>query len=143
VKHALEKIPPPPNAGITSFVAEPETPAGFVEAAGFRIVARRAIRIDMLDRLEQELEAAAASGATADAAIPKLVSLLGSDRATLDVVLAELGWRRVEVANADTPSQVWRHGRAQRQRRGPRMSKDSARPNSPFAELERIEFRSR
>jgi ATP-dependent RNA helicase SUPV3L1/SUV3 len=138
VKHALDKIPPPPNAGITSFVAEPETPAGFVEAAGFRIVARRAIRIDMLDRLEQELESAAASGATADAAIPKLVSLLGSDRATLDSVLAELGWSRVEVANAT--SSVWRHGKPLPRRRGreTHKPKEFARTTTSFADLQKL-----
>jgi ATP-dependent RNA helicase SUPV3L1/SUV3 len=137
VKHRLAKIPPPPNAGITSFETEPGTPKGFIAAAGFRIIGPRAIRIDMLDRLEQELEAAAASGATADAAIPKLVSLLGSDRATLEAVLADLGWSRVEVANAETPTNVWRHGRPQMRRRG-REKQNRAVVNSPFADLQKL-----
>ena len=137
VKHRIEKIPPPPNAGITSFEPDPQTPPGFIAAAGFRITGPRAIRVDMLDRLEQELEAAAASGATADAAIPKLVSLIGSDRATLDSVLADLGWSRVEVAN--TPTSVWRHGKPQPRRRGREKSKQKIeKPASTFADLQKL-----
>jgi ATP-dependent RNA helicase SUPV3L1/SUV3 len=140
VKHRLEKIPPPPPAGLTSFEAEPETPPGFIAAAGFRTVGPRAIRIDMLDRLEQELESAAASGTTADAAIPKLVSLLGSDRATLETVLADLGWSRVEVANA--PTSVWRHGAPQPRRRGrAKHRRVVTNPNSPFAGLELLKLK--
>jgi ATP-dependent RNA helicase SUPV3L1/SUV3 len=138
VKHRLEKIPPPPLAGLTSFEVEPETPPGYIAAAGFRAIGPRAIRIDMLDRLEQELEAAAASGATADAAIPKLVSLIGSDRATLDSVLADLGWSRVEVAN--TPTSVWRHGKPQPRRRGREKPKpkEVARTTTSFADLQKL-----
>ena len=44
----------------------------------------RAIRLDMLDRLEEELEQATRSGGTADALLPKLVSLLGCDREMLE-----------------------------------------------------------
>ena len=35
---------------------------GFLAAAGFRVIGPRAIRLDMLDRLEEELEKAAAAG---------------------------------------------------------------------------------
>ncbi|HTQ13912.1 MAG TPA: helicase-related protein [Rhizomicrobium sp.] len=144
VKHRLTKIPPPPNAGITSFEADDATPGGFLAAAGFRRIGPRAIRLDMLDRLEQELEAAAAAGTTADAAIPKLVSLIGSDRATLDMVLAALGWERVEVAGAEAPAAVWRHApqprRHERHKGKPRHRKPRApetvvRKDSPFAVL--------
>jgi ATP-dependent RNA helicase SUPV3L1/SUV3 len=140
VKTKLEKIPPPPNAGITSFEYDESQPHGFLAAAGFRVIANRAVRIDMLDRLEQELESAAASGATADAAIPKLVSLIGSDNATLEKVLATLGWRRIEVANAEPPTNVWRHSAPPRQARHKqkkhkRTPQPEARKDSPFASL--------
>jgi ATP-dependent RNA helicase SUPV3L1/SUV3 len=139
IKHRIEKIPPPPNAGITSFEADPETPEGFLAAAGFRRTGPRAIRIDMLDRLEQELEAAATTGATADAAIPKLVSLIGSDRATLDIVLAELGWSRIAVANTETPTTVWRHGIAQPRRREHRKPpRKVEKPVTTFADLQKL-----
>jgi ATP-dependent RNA helicase SUPV3L1/SUV3 len=139
VKHKLTQIPPPPPAGLTSFEPERETPRGFIAAAGFRIVGPRAIRIDMLDRLEQELEAAAIAGTTADAAMPKLVSLLGVDHATLDAVLAALGWNRIEVANAETPTTVLRFAqpRPRKKHHQPKRREKpiTIRPDSPFAEL--------
>ncbi|HEY2071811.1 MAG TPA: helicase-related protein [Rhizomicrobium sp.] len=145
VKHRVEKIPPPPNAGITSFESDPDMPDGFLAAAGFRRIGPRAVRIDMLDRLEQELEAAATAGTTADAAIPKLVSLIGSDRATLDIVLATLGWSRVEVANAEAPTSVWRHGtppprpkRRHERHKPKREPQITVRPDSPFAGLQKL-----
>ena len=54
----------------------------------------------MLERLEEELEKAAASGATADALLPKLVSLLGCGNDEIKEILSTLGWRIVEVADA-------------------------------------------
>ncbi len=135
VRVKLAQIPPPPTPGFTSFdVGDDVLPAGFLAAAGFHVVGSRAIRHDMLDRLEQELEAAATSGQTADAVFPKLLSLLGCDRAALEHVLAALGWARIEVANADNPTTVWRRSapkREPRRRRGP----DVKPPASPFAEL--------
>ncbi len=50
----------------------------------------------------------------ADAAMPKLVSLLGSDKPTLEAVLAALGWDRVAVAGEDKPD-VWRRAIARPQ----------------------------
>ncbi|HEY1632318.1 MAG TPA: helicase-related protein [Rhizomicrobium sp.] len=143
VKHRVTKIPPPPNAGITSFESDPDVPDGFLAAAGFRRIGPRAIRIDMLDRLQQELEAAATAGTTADDAIPKLVSLIGSDRATLDIVLAALGWARMDVAG-ETPTTVWRHAPAPRrhERHKPKQRKREpkiiVRPDSPFASLQQL-----
>ncbi len=92
VRAKLDQIPPPPAPGVTSFDADDgAAPDGFLAAAGFRVVGPRAIRLDMLDRLEEELEMAATTGQAADAAVPKLVSLLGCDRATLDEVLVGSG----------------------------------------------------
>ncbi|HEY5337852.1 MAG TPA: helicase-related protein [Rhizomicrobium sp.] len=138
IKHKLTQIPPPPPAGLTSFEPERETPRGFIAAAGFRIAGPRAIRIDMLDRLEQELEAAAVAGTTADAAMPKLVSLLGTDRATLDAVLSALGWNRIEVVNDNAPATVLRFAqpRPKKHHQPRRREKPiTIRPDSPFAEL--------
>ncbi|MGN6515464.1 MAG: hypothetical protein ACTHLR_06450, partial [Rhizomicrobium sp.] len=146
-KNKLMQIPPPPPAGLTSFEPERETPRGFIAAAGFRVVGPRAIRIDMLDRLEQELEAAGTVGTTADVAITKLVSLLGVDRATMDKVLEALHWKRVEVAGGETPAIVLRHSRPQNQqhkhrpkqkhKHKPQQHEKPVRidPHSPFAQL--------
>jgi ATP-dependent RNA helicase SUPV3L1/SUV3 len=141
VKHGLNHIPPPPPAGLTSFEFDDERPRGFIEAAGFRVVASRAIRLDMLDRLEEELQQATRSGGTADSLMPKLVSLLGCDRDTLERVLNELGWSRVSVAGAEQPTSVWR---AQAQPRRAKLPRNNATQrqrskreerDSPFAQL--------
>jgi ATP-dependent RNA helicase SUPV3L1/SUV3 len=137
VRHRLTQIPPAPAAGLTSFVMEDDNvSAGFLGAAGFRVVGPRAIRLDMLERLEQELDAAVASGMTADAAMPKLVSLLGCDRETIEDVLAALGWTLVDVAHPETPTTVWRHTGALPRRRGrDQRKKKPAHRDSPFADL--------
>src|SRR5581483_7008693 len=72
-----EQLPVPPTAGLTSFPEDDAMPRGFLEAAGFRVISHRAIRLDMLERLEDELEKGAASGTSAETLFPKLVSLLG------------------------------------------------------------------
>ena len=131
VKHKLTQIPPPPPAGLTSFEHERETPQGFIAAAGFRITGPRAIRIDMLDRLEQELEAAGTSGATADVVTTKLVSLLGTDRATLDAVLDALNWKRVEVVGGETPTIVLRQVRPARSEPRKPHPKQKQKHNKP------------
>ena len=137
VRHRLTQIPPPPSAGLTSFALEgDEVPAGFLGAAGFRVVGPRAIRLDMLERLEQELDAAVASGMTAEAAMPKLVSLLGCGRDTIEEVLAALGWNLIDVAHPETPTTVWRHTGALPRRRGRDQRKEKpAHRDSPFADL--------
>ncbi|MGZ5923519.1 MAG: helicase-related protein, partial [Rhizomicrobium sp.] len=99
VWNKLEKMPAPPQPGLTSFANDGNLPAPFLAAAGFRIVAKRAIRVDMLDRLEEELEKGATSGAQAESLLPKLVSLLGCSNDELREVLSELGWRIVDVAD--------------------------------------------
>jgi ATP-dependent RNA helicase SUPV3L1/SUV3 len=139
VRAKLDRIPQPPTPGITSFdVDEDAPPDGFLAAAGFHVVGLRAIRLDMLDRLEQELELAAATGQAADAAVPKLVSLLGCDRATLDEVLAALGWARVAVTGGEATASVWRQSIPRsRNRRRDRRTLPTPRysPDSPFAGL--------
>ncbi len=130
VHQKLEQLPPPPLPGLTSFESDGDLPEGFLAAAGFRVVGPRAIRLDMLDRLEEELDKAATEGTGAEAAMPKLVSLLGSDKPTLEAVLAAMGWERVAVAGEDKPD-VWRRAivRPKPPRRPP--VKHSARDGKP------------
>jgi ATP-dependent RNA helicase SUPV3L1/SUV3 len=148
VKHRVDHIPPPPPAGLTSFEFDGERPPGFVEAAGFRVIAGRAIRLDILDRLEEELEQATRSGGTADALMPKLVSLLGCDRETLERIVAELGWSRIAVKNEQQDESVWRVNAPPRQEKRPRKAartdkrRDDRSPrqhrDSPFAQLKSL-----
>ncbi|HEY5048163.1 MAG TPA: helicase-related protein [Rhizomicrobium sp.] len=130
----LENIPSPPAPGITSFDIDDSTNTGFLTAAGFRVARGRAIRLDMLDRLEEQLDAATATGESAADLVPKLVSLLGCDRVTLEAVLAALNWTRVEVADPAAPRTVWRHN-AGRVRRKSAKPQEQLRDLSPFAGL--------
>ena len=140
VHHKLEKIPPPPQAGLTSFEFNRDVPLGFMAAAGFHVTGPRAIRLDMLDRLESELAAAAAKGEAADAALPRLVSLLGCDNATMEAVLAALDWRRATVTG-ETPITVWRQANPKagaKHRHKPKPRQEPVRPDSPFAGLKAL-----
>ncbi|HWY60901.1 MAG TPA: helicase-related protein [Rhizomicrobium sp.] len=122
-----EQLVGPPAPGLTSFSHGPE-PEAFLHAAGFRIFAGRAIRLDMLERLEDELESAAAAGAGAEASLPKLVSLLGAGNQEGKAVLAALGWRMMQVADAPA---VWRKTKEKRRQPAPAAPP----PDSPFAGL--------
>jgi ATP-dependent RNA helicase SUPV3L1/SUV3 len=120
------QIPGPPAPGLTSFASAGE-PEAFLNAAGFALIGGRAIRYDMLERLEDELEKAAVAGQSAEGSLPRLVSLLGAGNEEGRQVLAALGWRMVAVK--DSPS-VWRKPKQKRRRPAP-----SSRPDSPFAGL--------
>jgi ATP-dependent RNA helicase SUPV3L1/SUV3 len=142
VGQRLSHIPPPPQPGITSFETDPSLPAGFLAAAGYRRIGPRTIRLDILERFEDELVAAAAQGLSADAAMSKLLSLLGCDRGTLVETLAALGWQRVEVAPQDEAQpaiSVWRQtgtGKGRR-RHGKPGQAPKPRP-TPFSGLARL-----
>jgi ATP-dependent RNA helicase SUPV3L1/SUV3 len=112
-------------------------PAPFLAAAGFRSVGHRAIRLDMLDRLEEELERGVALGAQAETLLPKLVSLLGCSNDELSDVLAKLGWRVVDVVDSGQVSaKVWRKAREDRNRDNrKKTTRAEGRADSPFAEL--------
>jgi len=134
----------PPQAGLTSFVNDGGMPSAFLAAAGFRAIGRRCIRLDMLERLEEELEKGAASGANAEVLLPKLVSLIGSSNEELKATLTQLGWHMVEVADTGNGvTLVWRKQREKpqrpqkhrRDRREPAAPKITVNPNSPFASL--------
>jgi len=140
IRQKLENVPVLPRAGLTSFVSD--APEGFLAAAGFRAFAGRAIRLDMLERLEDVLEQALMDGTTTEALMPKLVSLLGCGNDELPPVLNALGWQATEVADGKT---VWRRAlppqpnRPEHKRHGPKREKNGPKikvdPNSPFASL--------
>ncbi len=122
----------PPAPGLTSFAHTGEIKE-FLHAAGFVVVGNRAIRFDMLERLEEALDKATISGADAATLLPRLVSLLGTGNDEAKTVLAALGWRLVEVA--DAPS-VWRRLKKKETRR---RTPDKPPPeNSPFAGLKEL-----
>ncbi|HWC63209.1 MAG TPA: helicase-related protein, partial [Rhizomicrobium sp.] len=126
-----EQLPGPPAPGLTSFPHDGE-PEAFLEAAGFAVFAGRAVRFDMLERLEDELEKATAQGTSAEASLPKLVSLMGSSNEDGKNLLAALGWRMLEVEGG---APVWRKAREKRRR--PPVEKPPP-ADSPFASLAQL-----
>ena len=127
--------PPPPAPGLTSFAVDRDRKQSSLHPAGFSVFGQRAIRFDMLERLEDELEQALASGTDAETLLTKLVSLLGSGKEEARAVLAALGWRVVEVADAKP---VWRRDKEKhepRHRGRTRKPVPPPDPSSPFASL--------
>jgi ATP-dependent RNA helicase SUPV3L1/SUV3 len=137
-----KEVPPaPPAPGLTSFTLDKDTDTAPLSAAGFAAFGGRAIRFDMLERLEDELEKALATGTDADAMLTKAVSLLGSGKEEARAVLAALGWRSVEVAGAKP---VWRRAKDKhppRRRDKPHAPEPAVNPNSPFAGLAALRSR--
>jgi ATP-dependent RNA helicase SUPV3L1/SUV3 len=126
----------PPAPGLTSFAVERDVPHAFLRAAGFEVVAGRAIRFDMLERLQDELEKALASGAEAEAILTRIVSFLGSGRDEAQAVLAKLGWKQADVKDA---APVYRKAHPKREKPAPREI--PVDPNSPFAGLAALKRR--
>jgi ATP-dependent RNA helicase SUPV3L1/SUV3 len=138
--------PAPPAPGLTSFAVDSSNGSGGNEtaslhAAGFAVMGGRAIRFDMLERLEDELEKSLSSGTDAETLLTRLVSLLGSSKDEAREVLAALGWRSVEVAGAQP---VWRRAK-EKPRRADRAKPNKPvvppDPHSPFAGLAALRIR--
>lgn len=125
-----DPLPGPPASGLTSFAHQGE-PCGFLHAAGFDVVGGRAVRFDILERLEDALEKAIGDHIDAAALLPKLVSLLGAGNEEARRVIMALGWQQVETTGSPP---VWR--RAKQRRR--RMRPTETRENSPFAGLKEL-----
>jgi ATP-dependent RNA helicase SUPV3L1/SUV3 len=133
--------PAPPAPGLTSFTVDKGSDLGALQPAGFAVMGGRAIRLDMLERLEDELEKALSSGIDADTLLTTIVSLLGASKDEARAVLEALGWRQVAVADAKP---VWR--RAKEKIRRPQKAKarkpePPPDPHSPFAGLVALKLR--
>jgi len=132
--------PAAPAPGLTSFAIDKGTDLHALRPAGFAVIARRAIRFDMLERLEDELEKALASGADGESVLGRVISLLGAGKDEGRAVLAALGWHLAEVEGA---APVWRRQPKKAPRRPkpqrPRATRPvKVDPNSPFAELAKL-----
>jgi ATP-dependent RNA helicase SUPV3L1/SUV3 len=137
-----EAPPAPPAPGLTSFAVDRGADTASLQASGFVVLARRAIRFDMLERLEDELEKALASGTDAETLLTRIVSLLGASKDETRAVLTALGWKAVEVAGARP---VWRRAREKSkpraERHKPKKPAPPPDPNSPFAALAALRSR--
>lgn len=133
IKARLAQIPPPPPAGVTSFQDDGSRHEGFLAAAGYRLKGGRAVRLDIVERIEAELQKAAAAGISADAQMPRLASYLACDFNGITRVLDDLGWSLVDVTHPSARMRVWR------QRRPLKEKHQDERPRrriySPFSKL--------
>ncbi len=122
--HGLDiaALPEPPRPGLTSLAADKTLPESFHRVAGFHLCGPRAVRIDMLERLADQIRPLVAwradpanpvappKGATGDGgfrATPEMMSILGCSAGELGHVLQALGFRldRVRLALApDAPA---------------------------------------
>ena len=122
-------------------------PYAFSCRRGFRvIVARRAMRLDMLERLEEELETGCASRRPPPMRCCQSLSRCSAAAMTSSrKSLCALGWRSVEVADAGAGERtVWRRAApfarvsASTAREARRARKQSHRRTQPFARHSQI-----
>jgi ATP-dependent RNA helicase SUPV3L1/SUV3 len=135
----LIQVPSPPAPGLTSFALgkdDDETPSGFLAAAFFRRVGGRAVRLDILERVEETLIEASRQGRNADVTMSAIVSLLGSNNEDAIALAAALGWKREIRGAGEEAKPVWqslRKGKHPGKRRP--NARPSVSPDSPFAGL--------
>jgi ATP-dependent RNA helicase SUPV3L1/SUV3 len=88
-----------PKAGLTSVPADKDIPHAYYYACGFRPSGLRAVRIDMLERLAQEIRAAREGVDMRDGfeATSKMMSLVGCSGEEFESILKSLGLRKNTV----------------------------------------------
>lgn len=124
--HGLSRtsLPAPPRPGLTSVATDPATPEQFYQAYGFHVCGPRAVRLDILERLADQIrpllawrvnrngdaqegaEKTPPKGATGDGGFtvtPEMMSILGCSPEDLGHVLRALGFRceRREVRRSE------------------------------------------
>ncbi len=132
--HQGRELPAPaPPPGRVS-VAAGGAPPAFWEAIGYPAVGPRAVRVDMLDRLEVEMMKQS-KGEAPPSPEPALAQIIGVGAEELHGVLAVLGYTR---SVAEDGAVTWRRRRAQRAQ-APRPSKTpTANADHPFAKLRQL-----
>ncbi|MDQ2104972.1 helicase-related protein [Azospirillum isscasi] len=129
VKHRLPLPVPIPPPGRVSVEATGAPPA-FWEAIGYPAAGPRALRVDMLDRLETELLTAAKEGRAV--AEPALAQMIGAKPDELGAVMKGLGYTR---SVAEDGAVSWRRRRNPR----PRPRREApVNADHPFAKLRQL-----
>ncbi|HYD31337.1 MAG TPA: helicase-related protein [Azospirillaceae bacterium] len=125
VKHALVLPAPVPPPGRVSLPRTDAAPPAFWEAIGYPAAGPRAVRVDMLDRLECDLHAKPEEA---------LAQLVGCSLEELDAVISGLGYRRKVAEDGAVSYRRSKPAKTERHRKG------RGAPDSPFAKLREIEF---
>lgn len=101
--------------GLTSFDAPEGVDDAALAMAGFRRLGKRVIRLDMLERLGQEIRSAREKGEKgAFSPTLEMVALLGCTKPDLEDALSGLGYKRVEIGKTedgevDELQSLWRY----------------------------------
>jgi ATP-dependent RNA helicase SUPV3L1/SUV3 len=135
----LRNVPSSPTPGLTSFTLDPsagEMPDGFLSAAFFRRIGTRAVRLDILERIEETLFEAPRKARNADETLSIIVSLLGAGNEDALALIAALGWRRGMRGKGEAAKPIFQLARKAKHsaERGVHTSL-AVRPDSPFAGL--------
>lgn len=132
VRSGVQPVPRLPNPGLTSVTTEPGTPVPVYAAAGYRVLGPRAVRLDMLERLGDAIEAKrdAEKRLPPFAISPDLLSLLGCSLEEMAGVLRALGFKS-ESALGESGAEImlWRPKRRQGDERPPQHQQ--RRPQRP------------
>jgi ATP-dependent RNA helicase SUPV3L1/SUV3 len=119
-KGEASAIPTPPPNGLTSCVADAAMPDGFYRMAGYRLCGRRAVRVDMIERLadmirdrvfwkpripEEQRPAGSFEGG-GFTIVADMMSLVGCSGEEFDEILRSLGFRsqKRKIDKAVTPA---------------------------------------
>jgi ATP-dependent RNA helicase SUPV3L1/SUV3 len=95
----LHGLPAAPAPGLTSAPAV-AAPDGFYEAAGYRVIGARAVRLDMLEKVAEAARARHEAGALK--ADKEITSYVGCKDEAFAAILAYLGYRPQPDADSDT-----------------------------------------
>ncbi len=129
----VDQTPSIPTPGLTSVPAV-EAPEGFYESVGFRQIGRRAVRIDMLERVAEGARKKHDAGELK--AEGDLMSLVGCSGDDFTAILKALGYRPRKPAN-ETDQITFVRGKNRPAKKSKRRHKktSSQAVASPFAEL--------
>src|SRR5690606_3206529 len=91
----LASLPPLPTPGLTSVPADPAAPEGFYAALGFRVCDKRAVRLDMLERVADLIRPVIAARTYNGGFVvtPDMMSLVGCSGEEFASLLRGLGYR--------------------------------------------------
>jgi ATP-dependent RNA helicase SUPV3L1/SUV3 len=91
-----------PKPGLVSFANNQELPHAFYYALGYRPSGDRAVRIDMLERLAQQIRSARnnAGGKEGFEATSQMMSLVGCSGEEFESILRSLGYRKQTIKRA-------------------------------------------
>jgi len=131
-----ESWPEPPAAGLVSLdSADTDGDDAFLEVCGFARFGRRALRVDMLDRLARLAHRAAASGPFEPG--HEMLSLAGCGQEDLDPVLRALGY----VPQREGDRRLYRYRRQPVRRQRKKRDGQTPSAHSPFAGLRHLRRR--